>query len=48
MTGRLSPVEKVTDFDPAEAIGVSRTPVREALLLLESQGFVKTKITIMR
>ncbi|WP_077735559.1 GntR family transcriptional regulator [Bacillus sonorensis] len=49
--GTLEPGEKVTDIDLAEALGVSRTPVREALQLLESQGFVEmrpgkeTKIT---
>lgn len=51
--GTLEPGEKVTDADLAEALGVSRTPVREALQLLESQGFVEmkpgkeTKITLI-
>nr|MDH3161656.1 GntR family transcriptional regulator [Bacillus licheniformis] len=51
--GTLEPGEKVTDVDLAEALGVSRTPVREALQLLESQGFVEmkpgkeTKITLI-
>ncbi|RCK12631.1 FCD domain-containing protein [Bacillus licheniformis] len=44
---------KYVDVDLAEALGVSRTPVREALQLLESQGFVEmkpgkeTKITLI-
>ncbi|MFT0801292.1 hypothetical protein VSK91_07540 [Bacillus swezeyi] len=34
--GTLDPGEKVTDFNSAEAFGVSRIPVREALQLSES------------
>ncbi|WP_284141402.1 MULTISPECIES: GntR family transcriptional regulator [unclassified Virgibacillus] len=39
--GTLTPGEKINDKELAEALGVSRTPVREALQLLEVQGFVK-------
>lgn len=39
--GTLEPGEQLYDAEIAEAFGVSRTPVREALLLLEMQGFVK-------
>ncbi|KKB38718.1 GntR family transcriptional regulator [Bacillus thermotolerans] len=39
--GTLLPGEKLNDKELAEALGVSRTPVRESLQLLESQGFVK-------
>ncbi|MBE1554332.1 GntR family transcriptional regulator [Sporosarcina limicola] len=39
--GTLYPGEKLNDTDLAEALGVSRTPVRESLQLLEVQGFVK-------
>ncbi len=39
--GTLLPGEKINDTELAEALGVSRTPVRESLQLLESQGFVK-------
>jgi DNA-binding GntR family transcriptional regulator len=38
--GILKPGEKVRDMDLAEAIGISRTPVREALLRLEEKGLV--------
>jgi DNA-binding GntR family transcriptional regulator len=33
----------LNDTELAEALGVSRTPVREALQLLSVQGFVKTR-----
>ncbi|MEN2768933.1 GntR family transcriptional regulator [Ornithinibacillus xuwenensis] len=39
--GTLQPGEKLNDNELAEALGVSRTPIRESLQLLESQGFVK-------
>lgn len=38
--GRLWPGEKTTETKLAEMLGVSRTPVREALKLLSAQGFV--------
>lgn len=39
--GTLLPGEKINDTELAKALGVSRTPVRESLQLLEAQGFVK-------
>ncbi|GAB3046916.1 GntR family transcriptional regulator [Virgibacillus ainsalahensis] len=39
--GTLLPGEKLNDTELANALGVSRTPVRESLQLLEVQGFVK-------
>ncbi|MDF2671077.1 MAG: GntR family transcriptional regulator [Paenibacillus sp.] len=39
--GTLQPGEKLLDADLAEALGVSRTPIREALQLLEVQGLVE-------
>ncbi len=39
--GTLQPGEKLSDGDLAEALGVSRTPIREALQTLEMQGFVE-------
>lgn len=39
--GTLQPGEKLNDVELAEALGVSRTPIRESLQLLEVQGFVK-------
>ncbi|TQR16367.1 GntR family transcriptional regulator [Psychrobacillus soli] len=38
--GTLQPLEKLNDIELAQALGVSRTPIRESLQLLESQGFV--------
>ena len=38
--GTLQPEEKLNDNELAQALGVSRTPIRESLQLLESQGFV--------
>jgi DNA-binding GntR family transcriptional regulator len=39
--GTLQPKEQLIDAELAEALGVSRTPIREALLLLEAQGLVE-------
>ena len=39
--GTLHPGEKLNDTEIAQALGVSRTPVRESLQLLEVDGFVK-------
>ncbi|OMF54934.1 GntR family transcriptional regulator [Paenibacillus sp. FSL R5-0490] len=39
--GTLQPKEKLNDADLAKALGVSRTPIREALQLLNVQGFVE-------
>ncbi|EST10237.1 GntR family transcriptional regulator [Sporolactobacillus laevolacticus] len=41
--GTLSPGVVIRDLDLAEQMGVSRTPIREALLKLEDEGFVITK-----
>lgn len=49
--GTLQPGEKLIDADLAESLAVSRTPIREALQLLEVQGLVsmhpgkETKVT---
>jgi DNA-binding GntR family transcriptional regulator len=41
--GTLHPGEKINDAELAEALGVSRTPVREALQLLEYQGLIEMR-----
>jgi DNA-binding GntR family transcriptional regulator len=41
--GTLEPDEKLRDIDLANKLGVSRTPVREALRRLEDEGLVETK-----
>ncbi|SEM69635.1 GntR family transcriptional regulator [Lihuaxuella thermophila] len=41
--GTLQPGEKIVDIDLARALGVSRTPVREALQILATQGFIEMK-----
>ena len=43
LDGTLAPGAQLRDKDLAENLGVSRTPIREALLRLEDEGFVKTK-----
>ncbi len=43
LEGTLAPGVQLRDKDLAEQLGVSRTPVREALLRLEDEGLVKTK-----
>ena len=40
--GELEPGEKLKDKELAAHLGVSRTPVREALRKLEDEGFVET------
>ncbi|MBS4034419.1 MAG: GntR family transcriptional regulator [Ignavibacterium sp.] len=39
--GRIKPGERLMEPDIAKALGVSRTPLREAFLQLESEGFLK-------
>ncbi len=41
--GTLRPEQKLRDKELAEQLGVSRTPIREALLRLEDEGYVQTK-----
>jgi DNA-binding GntR family transcriptional regulator len=41
LSGTLSPEERLTEEHLAEILGVSRTPVREALYKLESEGLIQ-------
>tara|TARA_R110000787_G_scaffold143488_1_gene257116 strand:+ start:7887 stop:8573 length:687 start_codon:yes stop_codon:yes gene_type:complete len=41
LSGELTPGQRLTEVDLAERFGVSRTPVREALSLLESDGLLE-------
>lgn len=41
--GTLAPGEQLRDAELAELLGVSRTPVREALLRLDDEGLVETQ-----
>jgi DNA-binding GntR family transcriptional regulator len=43
LSGHLNPGEKLTEEYLAKTLGVSRTPVREALHKLESEGLIKTR-----
>lgn len=43
ITGKLKPETKLKDKDLSETLGISRTPIREALLRLEDDGLVITK-----
>lgn len=40
-SGRLKPGSRINEREIADALGVSRTPLREALLQLEFEGFVE-------
>jgi DNA-binding GntR family transcriptional regulator len=40
--GELRPGEKIVDSELAERLGISRTPVREALRRLEDKGLIET------
>src|SRR5947209_8702600 len=42
VSGELQPSQRVRDLDLATQLGVSRTPVREALQRLEDEGLVET------
>jgi DNA-binding GntR family transcriptional regulator len=41
--GRLRPGEKVPEEDLAKQLGISRTPIREAIRILEQQGLVRVE-----
>jgi len=41
LSGDLNPAERLTEEHLAEMMGVSRTPVREAMYKLESEGLIK-------
>lgn len=43
LDGTLAPGVQLRDKELAEQLGVSRTPIREALLRLENEGFVITR-----
>ncbi len=43
MRGELSPGERINETAVAKELGVSQTPIREALLGLEGQGYVLSK-----
>jgi DNA-binding GntR family transcriptional regulator len=41
LSRRIAPHELLTEGELADAVGVSRTPVREALLRLETEGLIR-------
>ncbi len=43
--GELRPGTKIPEAELAQELGVSRTPVREAIRILEQQGLVKSRPT---
>lgn len=43
VTGKLQPGTQLRDQDLSDTLGISRTPIREALLRLENDGLVVTK-----
>lgn len=43
VSGRLPPGGKLVERDVAELLGISRAPVRDALIQLETEGLVVTK-----
>ena len=40
-SGELKPAQELQEIEMAEKLGVSRTPIREAFLRLEAEGFVR-------
>ena len=48
MQGKLKPGEVVTEIILSEQLGISRTPVREALKQLEIEGLIETEGRIKR
>ncbi|MGH1524164.1 GntR family transcriptional regulator [Leifsonia sp. L25] len=42
LTGKLKPGERLEDAELQTWLGMSRTPIRQALLALTSEGFVET------
>src|SRR5215210_19437 len=42
LAGRLEPDQPLREEDLARQLGISRTPIREALLLLQNEGLVET------
>lgn len=44
VTGEFEPGRKLKDSELSEMLGISRTPVREALLKLEDEGLIETKV----
>ena len=45
LSGQFSPGERLKEEDLAKQLGISRTPVREALQKLESEGLIKLRAT---
>lgn len=41
ITGKFKAAEKLSEAELSEQLGVSRTPVREAIRMLEMQGFIE-------
>jgi DNA-binding GntR family transcriptional regulator len=41
--GEIAPGQRLKDVELAEGLGVSRTPIREALLRLEREGFISSR-----
>lgn len=44
LQGKVMPGQKLKDTELAQQLGVSRTPVREALLRLEREGFISSQL----
>src|SRR5258708_26156425 len=42
LDGRLEPGSRLKEEELARELGISRTPVREALLILHSEGLIET------
>lgn len=42
ISGKLKPGDKLKEVEISEQMGVSRVPVREALLMLEQEGFIES------